>query len=321
MRGKQVVAAVVAVVLIAGAWLIRTRVIDGDSADAPQAPSTASTVVCVSDLRDVCTAALAGRTDVQVRFEAANTTLEARGSDDVPSDAIWITMEPFPEMVDQLRARSGRSPAEVAVEPIGSSPLSLVVVAARAESLQIGCGDPVQWRCLGDAAGGEWSELDANAPSGKVLPAFGSHPSMAIAQLGVTNAFLGFFGSNPIDRDDPALITWVRRLARTAQATQGTTAIQTIQIRQSALNVAVGVQAELVDPDDPRFVVLPTEPALNVEVVAVVPVGTKAPDGLIDELRTAFVADGWERQSATAPETVTAADMLLVRALWEELVS
>jgi hypothetical protein len=320
VKGKQLGALALAVAMIAGAWLIRTRVIEADDSTRPKPRSTASTVVCLTELRDVCRAAFAGRTDIELRIETASATLDRRGTDKEPGDEIWITMQPFPEAVERLRTQNRNEASEATVEPLASSPLALVVAANRAESLQIGCGEPVDWRCLGKAAGDSWTELDAAAASGVVRPAFAPHPDTAIGRLGVAQAMLGYFGGAGIDRNDPGLITWSRSLSKATNADQvaGSTAITVIQARASAFDIAVGASAELRNSADPRFVVVQAEPNFSVDVVAVVPNGSSMPDGLTDDLRSAFEASGWDAPRSGAP-TISADDMLLASTLWEEL--
>jgi hypothetical protein len=320
MKGKQVGAFALAVALIAGAWLIRTRVIDGDGTASPREPSTASTVVCVTELTKACRSALAGRTDVTLRIESANSTLERLGAEDQPSDEIWITMQPFPDMVERLRAQNRNVAAEATVQSLASSPLALVVAASRAESLQIGCQKPVDWRCLGNAAGNPWSDLDADAASGNVRPAFAPHPDTAIGQLGVAGAMLGYFGGSSIDRNDTGLITWSRNLSRASNPSivAGSTAIAVMQTRPSAFDIAIGARAELADLDDSRFAVVQASPDVSIDIVAVVPNGSSVPDDLNITIQSALVESGWSAPQSGA-SSISADDMLLVRTLWEEL--
>lgn len=322
MRGKQVAAFVAAVILIAGAWLVRTQVIDGEGGSTSTSQTTAATVVCVTELQDACRQALAGRTDVDLNIESVNVTLDRRGSEATPSDAIWITMQPFPEMVERLRASNRVAPSETTTEPVASSPLTLVVAAARAESLQIGCGVAVDWRCLGNAAGSPWTALDPSGSGDDVRPAFAPHPDTAIGQLGVANAVLGFFGGSAIDPADTGFITWSRSLARATNPNivAGSTAIAVIQTRLSAFDVAVGAAAELANSDDSRFVTIPASPAASVDIVAVVPADSSMPSGLSTDLQQAFTAGGWGAPRSAA-SSISADDMLLIRTLWEELTS
>ena len=55
MIARRLAALAMTVALIAGAYLIRSRIIDGDtSADAPPTSSAAATLVCIEELADVC---------------------------------------------------------------------------------------------------------------------------------------------------------------------------------------------------------------------------------------------------------------------------
>ena len=110
------------------------------------------------------------------------------------------------------------------------------------------CGDPLDWTCVGDAAGDSWEDIGGDPSWGLVRPAFAPIDS-AIGLLGVADAVSGYFGASPIQVDDPDFVSWARPLARAVPATAltGGTAIKTIQTRPSALDIAVGAVAEMSD--------------------------------------------------------------------------
>ena len=159
------------------------------------------------------------------------TTLDALAALDDPSEApIWITMAPFPAMVDDLRAGARRDPLGTDQTTIASSPITLVVLADRASALTTACSDPLDWTCVGEAAGNAWEEIGGDPSWGLVRPAFAPIDS-AIGLLGVADAVSGYFGASPIQVDDPGFVSWARPLARAVPATAltGGTAIKTIQ--------------------------------------------------------------------------------------------
>jgi hypothetical protein len=249
MIAKRLGAILLAVILIGGAWLVRDRVIDDDGdSGGDDRPAAGHEIVCVEDLRLVCDSLADQHEDLSIRIENATTTLDALAALEDPSDApIWITMAPFPEMVDDLREAARADPLQTEQTPVASSPITLVVLADRAAALTTACGDPLDWTCVGDAAGGTWEDIGADPSFGVVRPAFAPIGS-TIGLLGVADAVSGYFGTSPIHVDDPDFVSWARPLARAVPPTvlSGGSAITTIQTRPSALDIAVGAVAEPV---------------------------------------------------------------------------
>ena len=156
--------------------------------------------------------------DLDIRIEDAATTLDALAALDDPSEApIWITMEPFPAMVDDLRAGTRQDPLEFDRTAIASSPVALVVLADRAAALTTACDDPLDWTCVGEAAGSPWVEIGGDESWGDVRPAFAPIDS-AIGLLGVADAVSGYFGASPIQVEDPGFVSWARPLAKAVPA-------------------------------------------------------------------------------------------------------
>jgi hypothetical protein len=105
-------------------------------------------VACVTELEDVCKA-IDGQDGVKVRVEAAGTTADELSADKPKSDVdAWITLDPWPAMVDVEREPSPKlfntAPARIA-----SSPLALLL----GRTLPGACTRTPTWPCLGDAAG------------------------------------------------------------------------------------------------------------------------------------------------------------------------
>ena len=176
MTAQRAIAVVAAAVMIVGAWFVRDRVLDDDD-DAGTTTSTGE-VVCVTDLEEICRT-LEDTLDVDVRIESVDDTLQAWGSADEIPNEVWITMAPFPDMVESLRTGARLPPADAQVEVIASSPLTLVAFEDSAEEVTVACGDPVDWACLG-------------SDSNDLTVGFAPFPDFAIGQLGVTSAVLGF---------------------------------------------------------------------------------------------------------------------------------
>ncbi len=323
MTVKRIGAVVAAIALVAGAWVLRTNVLDDDGGNAGGGGSSTGldVLVCAEELADACNAA-ASRAGVDVRIEPADRTLDTWAS--APTDELasvgWATLQPLPEMAALSRNRAEEALAIETVE-IATSPLVLVVDANRASLLVDACGDPVEWRCLGELAETSWTDIDASASNGTVRPGFARTPDTAIGQLGVGAALLGAFDGAP-SVGNPDVIVWGQPLVDAVPARNlvADTAIGTIQVRQSALDIAVGAQAELINPDDPRFTVLATEQPVDAVVVIARPVGGGVPDALRSALADQLTAAGWDPPSGGA--TVPAAnDLLNTTAVWESLTS
>ena len=268
---KRLLALAAAAGMIVGAIVVRSEVIEGDD-DGP-GTTTATTLVCIAELRAVCDAVAAEHGGLRVRVEQAAATSRAWGRAADRPDEAWLTVAPLPELVDAERSRQRLTALALTVDTIGATQLVVAVPNAKAAALAGACGEPLDWRCIGDAAGTPWTEL-AGPAAGSVRPAFGSLDS-AVGQLGVAQAVLGFFGAAPVDPGDPGLITWGRRLSRAvaASALSGGTPIGTVQVRDSALDVAVGFDAEIAKARRDRLTVLYAAPMTRVDLVLATPAG------------------------------------------------
>lgn len=320
---KRLGAIALAVILILGAVLIRDRVIDDDggSSGGDDRPRTGREIVCVSDLREACTALDEERGDIDIRIEAAGDTLEALAALDDPSEApIWVTMEPFPAMVDSLRQVDRREPMTSDQTAVASSPIALVMQPDRAAVLSAACNE-FDWSCIGQAAGVAWEDIGGDGLPGDVRPAF-APINTAIGLMGVADAVAGYFGGAPIDMNDAEFLGWARRLGTNAvpqSALTGGTPIATIQTRRSALDIAVGAEAELTASEGSGFTLEYADPMIRADVVVSVPQGASAPDGLVGDLVEWLVTEGsWDPESPEPNPLPVATEMLAIRSAWEQ---
>ena len=298
MTTQRVLAVVAAGMLIVGAWFVRDRVIDDGGASDP----SDGAVVCIRDLEEICRA-VEDDLGVDIRIASVDETLEVWSSEDGIPGEVWVTTAPFPERVDSLRENARLAPIDSGVETVASSPLTLVANADIADDLTT-CGDPVDWVCLG-----------SDLPGTKV--GFAPFPHTAIGQLGVTTAVLGFGGGSIPGPGNPAFTVWARQISAGSRNGAGEkTAVASIQTRPSLFDVAVGAEAELVDPADDRFVLLAPADPTPITVVVATPTGTRAPSGLVNAMRDALATAGWT-STATASTSVSADAMLAVREVWK----
>ena len=317
MIAKRLVAALFAVGLILGAWLVRDRVIDdddradaadddGDDGDDDDGDDNgdANTLVCVSELRDVCRAVadrLAG--DVTVRIADAGATLDELAGGD-GGEPMWLTFDPFPQMVDELRRARGANPIAGDESRLASSPLAAVVLPDSTAALAESCGDPIDLACLADHT--DLSPTFAPIDTG-------------VGTLGVAAA-VAAHGGGSFDPNSLGLLTWARRLEGAGfPALSGGTAVQTIQTRPS-FDVAIGAEAELANARRDAFDVLYAEPMTSVDVVLMVPDGIDPPDRLAVSLGETLRSRGWlapaQSPNAGLPDPGV---IVAIRNFWKEL--
>jgi hypothetical protein len=318
MWAKRLLAVAAALGLIAGALVVRDRWIDDD---ASAGDGDAATLVCLDELRAICDAVAAEHTDLTViTASAADAMSELSGIDD-DADQVWLTFAPLPEVVERGRAAARREPLGFTAHEIAASSLALVVPTDRAAMLEAHCA-PLTWACVGETAGQPWETIGGQAAWREVRPAF-APLSTGVGQLGVASAVRGFFGDTPITADDPQFITWARRLGRAVESSSlsSATAVATIQVRRSLLDVAVGAEAELAIAQRDQLATLYAAPMTRIDVVLAVPDGVAIPGRLAADLRTAALDAGWQGPGTAGlgDAIISADDLIVATQLWEDL--
>jgi hypothetical protein len=327
---RRVAALAVAVGLVAGAWFVRDRVIDDgdDDADGPAARD-ARELVCTPDFERVCNELADddgdGIDDLRVTVEDASVTLARLRDVDAGDLPVWLTVDPYPAMLDSLRAGARQDAAGWSTTELASSPIALVGPTAKVAALMAACPEPDVWPCIGDLAGDRWSDIDPalGGPSGNdtVRPAFAPVDRYGVGLLALGQATSGWFGSDPVNPDDPAYFGWLRGLTGqvSERALSSGTPIRTIVTRPSALDVAVGVQAELGPSPDARFGVAYAGPMTSADVVLAAPAGTDVPDGLAGGLGERLAESGWGRPTDAASGALAPTTLLALQTLWEDI--
>ena len=313
MIAKRLAAVAAAVALIALALFVRDRIDDGgstsgaDASDVTTAPIATTTVVCATELEAVCDA-IAGP-DLAVRIEDAGITLDrlvdaAPGSADL--DIAWVTLTPLDAAVALGRERSRRSDIELTTIPLATSPLALVTAPDESDGITGRCGDPIGWRCLGDA------DLSVG---------FARTADSAAGLLGATQAASGYSELGAAPFGDALFEIWLRDLltsVRPAQLSAGT-AIPSIQVRPSAMDVAAGFEAQLASGRRDGFDVLYAEPMNHTDAMVALPAGVTLPDSVVGTLRERLLAAGWQASSPAGSSPVDAATLLATRTFWSGL--
>lgn len=303
MIAKRVLAVLAAIGLITGAWVIRDRVIDGDTVDADE-PVNAGVLVCATELRDVCRA-VASEAGLRVVEQAAWATVEELSATDA-EPALWLTFSPFPEILNVKRTTSLATPFTYTYTEVASSRLVAIVRLDTTDDLVGACGlapETVDFGCIGEQT--------------RLTPAVSSVDG-GIGLLTIGAAFAAQ-GDDVLDLD--SMLPWARGFRRASDRVQlsGGTAAQTIQTRTSVA-VALGAEAELSNSRTSDFDVLYAEPVARATVVLMIPNGFTPPDGLVGALGVELVDGGWDAAgqggSAGLPSTE---QMIAIRTFWEGL--
>jgi hypothetical protein len=325
--GKRFGAVLVAVALVAGALLLRRNVIEGSDNDTDtttpitSTATPADTIVCASELEAACLAIAEADPDRDVVVEPAGVTLDRLATLEDGTDApAWLTISPFPAMVDELRA----TPLNATVEVLGASQLSVATPAGgRSSTLDTACAGSPLWRCIGEHAGEPWTEIDGEAAWNTIRPSLGAVEREAVALASFADAVAGYFGSPEISSttfSDPAFIAWLRQLTGPVDESQlsAGTPLATMAVRP-LLDVAATTEAERSTAGGDRSDVNYPDPTMWVEAVLAVPEGVSLPDDVAPTAAEALAAAGWADPSTAAQPVPGASTMLALRSLWGQL--
>lgn len=230
---KRLLAVLVAIGLIAAAVAIRGMLDDrGDDSGRTTTDGGASgragatVVVCVTELAAACQQMVAdtgAEVDVTVRIEDAQTTLELLTSDDFDARAAdfdaWLTLEPYPTMVEEQRRRALLDPTLGDTSPVlARSPLVIAGWNDRLAPLGSACPDAaVTWRCIGDETAAPWASLGGDESWGVLKPGQPSPARSASGLLTLAQATASWFSTSTYaanDFVDPAFRAWFESLER-----------------------------------------------------------------------------------------------------------
>ena len=219
MKGR-LSALAVAIVLVVGSFLVRREIIDDDNGDPSE--QQADELVCITELADVCAAFAAGNDSVTVTVEDAGATLDRLAAIDSDTEPpLWLTVEPYPAMVDSIRAGTRAEPLGYSTNVLAASQLGVALPPdGRLDVLLAACDGQPLWRCIGTNAGAPWSELGGEARWGTVRPALGDVDGSALGLSSFASSVAGYFNDADVSRsrweNDPAFIPWLDGLADTS---------------------------------------------------------------------------------------------------------
>ena len=334
MTAKRLVALVAAALLVVGAFVVRRNVIEDDdgpvstddAAVTEPARENATEVVCITELRDVCTELQQQHPDLVATIEDAGTTLDRLAELDDPANApVWLTIDPFPAMVDELRQND---PLGFESDAVGASQLAVAFPSdGRAEVITSFCESESQrlWQCIGANAGTDWSDLGGGSIPGALSPSLGEVPEAALALVSFGHSVASYFGeTNPSATrfGETSFITWLRNLsgASEGRTQQNSTPLATMAVRP-ALDTAATATFEVAAIDDAgdEFDVNYSEPQMWIQAVIATPAGVATPDDLAADVTRLLAEHDWNPPTAAEAPPPSASTLLALRALWDEI--
>jgi len=272
---KRALAVLGAIVMIGVSVAIRHN-IDSDSKSAASGPLT---IACITELADACNA----MSNVTVRVEDASVTAKAIADGQTDIDG-WVTFDPWPTMAAVLAQHDVVRKST----PVASSPLAIAMVRERAAALAPLCGGQVNWKCLGDNAGKQWSELGGKPEWGTLKVGLPS-ASSASGSLLLADAATSYFGRTAFATNDFDDLFRVWRTNLVATPGTFTDFIQFFPAKFSA----VGAIRAVADPGT-REVDLIDQSASAVVVLADLTGRTRTSD-----LQRILIAGGWTDPGAS----------------------
>lgn len=326
-------ALMVAISMVAISYVVRTEVLDEDSASGDSAGHP-SRLLCDPALADVCQVA-ADETGMDVVVEPFAVSVERLGSAvDPPPPDVWLTTAAGPAIVDDERGRNGLSPLVGDVAPVGHARLGVVAWTERAARLAPCSGGSVGWGCVADAAGRPWTEVGGDETWGLVKPRHLSPDETAIglATLGqLASQLLGRSDFSAADLDDPAFAPAFRQVERSMPAFGDTTSdvVDTLAVRGPASLDVAG----LPEPAAERAVRLvgsrfggltATYAAGGMEarvqvVAAPLSPGAGVPGGTLEQLAAALADAGWETGDVVDEGLPAPGVLEALRRRWQEV--
>jgi hypothetical protein len=142
-RIAKLLAVVVALAMVGGALLVRSRIADDDDGPGGDGdPRETFTVMCISELEEICRKL--EPEGIEVEVEDAGTTADAL-VDGRPDFDAWVTIDPWPQMVDIGRQQAQQPDLFGRPEAVASSDLVLLLAGETSAE----CG----WECVVEASG------------------------------------------------------------------------------------------------------------------------------------------------------------------------
>lgn len=306
---KRLVAVLVAVGMIVGAWVLRDR-LDGDGGGGSGGGDDVEQLRlrCATELERACRALADQLDDVVVSVEDPGTTsdtlVELPQGDD-PGFDVWLADGPWAEITADNRGFANVD-GQVLGEPSGvlaRSPAVIVTQAARAEQLAEACEGTPTWACIGRQP----TSLRVGLPS----PERGDG---LVVLAGAVASELKTTSYSATDFDTPGFSGWFDRLTDLSAETPlgRQSPLARALAAAGTFGVVGALEAQSVDLLRSRegYVTIYPEPMTTADITLTPRVGLDAAD-LVDRLgadRLAEVlgASGWRRDGAAPDGAVDA---------------
>ncbi len=318
-RLARLVAVLAAIALVAGAFVLRGALAGddesassgvGSGSDGPDRPEGAVRVICDEDLGDAACEAVAELEGVDsMAMMTADEAVDAMSDPEVPYDA-WLTLDPWPQILDVDRREVGLPPVADDGDPVPVASSTPAILTAADDGTA--CATPVEWSCLAtEVAGGADIGLPTLQSAAGVL-------FLAAAAAGLQGA--AEFGIDEV-RTSPVADQLDELLD---SARPGTLAEQnsraTLPGQFTALATTDGLARNTADKPQGRdldLTVLELEPSpttLGVVLAPIGPHGADAADRLTDQVTDQTVTEalataGWKGGPART-EGLPAPDLL-----------
>ena len=246
--GARVVAALLAAAMVVGAVFVRRAIDDDDNKEAPRRDSAAgSHRVCATELDDVCI----GLDLVEAAGATADRLIAAENA--AGADVrTWVTVGPWPQMVDEARVSNGKR-AVFASRGRTLASTELVAVVARKPA---SCTGDVTWRCLGDAiVAGARVAAPARGSGARLL----ATAAFAGGKLGRSN-----YASNDIS-DDPEAADWLTAVDQGIERSRGfgATSLADFLVKQGSADVFVTTRADAITSAAPESMLTTPTPLVR----------------------------------------------------------
>ena len=309
---KRLLALVGAVVMVAGALLVRGMLDDdGGSGGSGAGGDGATHLICATELADACAALAEEDDDVTFDVEPAGDTAERltdAAFEPAESDIDgWLTLEPWPALV-QLRRELANQPAVLGEtsDALATTRLALVGPAERIDLLSSACGgvDRLSWRCLGELADESWADHGGETNQGRIDVGHDDPTQEAAGLLVLGQAAADYFGATDFAKNDfdtdPGFRTWLEQLENADPnlplAVAAKPVIDQLEQLPAASWDAVGtLDLEAVATKartSDAFTVLYPSPMIRAEVV-LAPIRGHEVDLSEDDLEAALEGTGW----------------------------
>ncbi len=330
MVARRLSAVIVAVAMIVGAYYLRHRVIDKPSTSAagstPGGGTAGTTVkprlVCISELATACNT-VGTQLGLAVSVEAAGTTLTMLSGLDTDSGPVfWLTIDPWPDLVDNTRSRTNRTSLAGGRVTVASTPVVIAGPSSRLKVLTDHC-PALEWSCIGDSVGKPWGDIGGQ-PSWQDVSL--RHPS-PVGSAGGLAVFASALAS---------------KATTNALSTENTQAISSWANVLESTNKAAGVNDRPIDPvvigqrfdlvaalaSDVPASVATFQPATAVSANAVLVTyggasgGAEGTAALAPALATEMGKVGWTTGPPLHPDSMPdAISMEAAQALWSQISS